>query len=184
MGVNSLPKTVTRQCRDCDLNPGPSAPESSTLTTRLPSRPRNIVYWLSTTIPAIILRVIRHRFNCFCRPFWNYFTKHMSGREVLSGKRPVTSNNTRSVNSALQSNHKLERRWWLEVTTGWISESSSHHIQETDAGLDRPLYVRNKLYDKPLKSQNSNILRFPVPWRSALWLYNTSWLTRTCLNGF
>jgi len=35
--VNSLPKTVTRQSRDCDLNPGPSAPESSTLTTRLPS---------------------------------------------------------------------------------------------------------------------------------------------------
>jgi len=38
MGVNSLPKTVTRQRRGCDLNPGPSAPESSTLTTRLPSR--------------------------------------------------------------------------------------------------------------------------------------------------
>ena len=36
MGVNSLPKTVTRQHRDCDLNPSPSAPESSTLTTRLP----------------------------------------------------------------------------------------------------------------------------------------------------
>jgi len=39
MGVNSLPKTVTRQHRNCDLNPGPSAPESSTLTTRLPSHP-------------------------------------------------------------------------------------------------------------------------------------------------
>jgi len=39
MGVNSLPKTVTGQRRDCDLNPGPSAPESSTLTTRLPSHP-------------------------------------------------------------------------------------------------------------------------------------------------
>ena len=37
MDVNSLPKTVTRQRRYCDLNPGPSAPESSTLTTRLPS---------------------------------------------------------------------------------------------------------------------------------------------------
>ena len=37
MDVNSLPKTVTRQRRDCDLNPGPSAPESGTLTTRLPS---------------------------------------------------------------------------------------------------------------------------------------------------
>ena len=34
--MNSLPKNVTRQRRDCDLNPGPSAPESSTLTTRLP----------------------------------------------------------------------------------------------------------------------------------------------------
>ena len=30
-------KTVTRQRRDCDLNSGPSAPESSTLTARLPS---------------------------------------------------------------------------------------------------------------------------------------------------
>ena len=28
MGVNSLPKTVTRQRRGCDLNTGPSAPES------------------------------------------------------------------------------------------------------------------------------------------------------------
>ena len=35
MSVNSLPTTVTRQKRDCDLNPGPSAPDSSTLTTRL-----------------------------------------------------------------------------------------------------------------------------------------------------
>jgi len=36
-GVNSLPKTVTRQCRGYDLNTGPSVPESSTLTTRLAS---------------------------------------------------------------------------------------------------------------------------------------------------
>jgi len=34
--VNSLPKTVTRQRRVCALNPGPSAPESTTLTTGLP----------------------------------------------------------------------------------------------------------------------------------------------------
>ena len=37
--MNSLPKTVTRQRRGCDLNPGPSAPESSMLTTRLLSHP-------------------------------------------------------------------------------------------------------------------------------------------------
>jgi len=39
MGVNSLPNTVTRQRRGCNLNPGPFAPESSTLTSRLPSHP-------------------------------------------------------------------------------------------------------------------------------------------------
>ena len=37
MGVYSLPKTVTRQRRGCNLNPGLSALGSSTLTTRLPS---------------------------------------------------------------------------------------------------------------------------------------------------
>ena len=37
--MNSLPKTVTRQRRGgCDLNPGPTVPESRTLTTRLPSQ--------------------------------------------------------------------------------------------------------------------------------------------------
>ena len=30
-----MSKTVTRQRRNCNLTPGPSAPESSTLTTRL-----------------------------------------------------------------------------------------------------------------------------------------------------
>jgi len=27
----------------------------------------------------------------------------------------------------------------------------SHHIEEADAGLDRPLYLRNKCSDKTLK---------------------------------
>jgi len=45
MGVNSLPKTVTRQRRDCDLNPRPSVPESSTLTTRLQATPLNLVHY-------------------------------------------------------------------------------------------------------------------------------------------
>ena len=53
MGVNSLPKTVTRQRRDCDLNPGPSAPESSTLTTRLPSHPKLCIHVLYTGIEAV-----------------------------------------------------------------------------------------------------------------------------------
>jgi len=47
--VSSLPKTVTRQRRGCDLNPGSSAPESSTLTTRLPSHPNNKLYTTKRT---------------------------------------------------------------------------------------------------------------------------------------
>ena len=44
MGANSLPKTVTRQRRDCDLNLGPLAPEFSTLTTRLLSHHHSEVH--------------------------------------------------------------------------------------------------------------------------------------------
>ena len=51
MGVNSLPKTVTRQRRDCDLNPGPSAHESSTLTTRLPSHLHTNSHYMPPVLP-------------------------------------------------------------------------------------------------------------------------------------
>ena len=73
MGVNSLPKTVTRQRRGCDLIPGPFAPESSTLTTRLPSHP---FHYYTNTKPGNMLtsvwtaenmldsRHIRVRINC------------------------------------------------------------------------------------------------------------------------
>ena len=52
MGVNSLPKTVTRQRRNCDLNPGPSVRESRTLTTRLPSLPAGRIL-VDSCVPAI-----------------------------------------------------------------------------------------------------------------------------------
>ena len=48
MGVNSL--IVTRQRCGGDLNPGPTVPESSTLTTRLlPSHPLSVRLPLSRT---------------------------------------------------------------------------------------------------------------------------------------
>ena len=40
--MNSLPKTVTRQHHGCSLNPGSSALEPSTLTTRLTSHLRYV----------------------------------------------------------------------------------------------------------------------------------------------
>jgi len=53
MGVSSLPKTVTRQRLNCDVNPGLSVPESSMLTTQLPvsvvqGRNEREVYHLAT----------------------------------------------------------------------------------------------------------------------------------------
>ena len=55
MGVNSLPKTVTRQRRGCDLNPGLTAPESSSLTTRLPSHVNNMKELNSTSASEHLL---------------------------------------------------------------------------------------------------------------------------------
>ena len=51
MGVSSLPKTVTRQRHNCNLNPGLSAPESSMLTTRLPLAILGKLRELSHAIP-------------------------------------------------------------------------------------------------------------------------------------
>jgi len=75
IGVNSLPKTVTRQRRGCDLNPGPSAPESSTLTTRLPSHPKptctNRNYNKKTTLAGCEKSLLLTK-NCFMQLDKNY----------------------------------------------------------------------------------------------------------------
>jgi len=66
MGVNSLPKTVTRKRRDCDLNPGPSALESSTLTMHSATEPPHTDYPLPidicrTPVPRAAPASVLHR---------------------------------------------------------------------------------------------------------------------------
>ena len=56
MGVNSLPTTVTRRRRGCDLKTGPTAPESSTLTTRLPSHPGRLINQVEIDVSDIAYR--------------------------------------------------------------------------------------------------------------------------------
>ena len=63
MGVNSLPKTVTRQSRGCDLNPGCSVPESSTQTTRLPSHPEFNQYIHASSYASHEYRLLLHIFH-------------------------------------------------------------------------------------------------------------------------
>jgi len=65
MGVNSLPKTVTRQRHDCDLNPGPSAPESSTLTTRLPSHHSHCITAILSFYRIVLFCIIAYHAYMF-----------------------------------------------------------------------------------------------------------------------
>ena len=55
--MNSLLKTVTRRRRDSDLNPGPSALESSTLT--LATR-KNVQASVLYTLPITIKKLIKY----------------------------------------------------------------------------------------------------------------------------
>ena len=64
MGVNSLPKTVARQRRGCDLNPDPTAPESSTLTTRLPSHP--MATYIETKVNESLFSLLRRLSTWHC----------------------------------------------------------------------------------------------------------------------
>jgi len=69
-GCEQLPKTVTRQRRGCDLNPGPFAPESSTLTTRLPRRSKSPpLPRLRFVILMTDTRRCNHNFVCLAYSF-------------------------------------------------------------------------------------------------------------------
>ena len=83
MGVNSLRKTVTRQRRGFDLNPGPSAPEPSTLTTRLPSRSSHSLVEFSHCI-ALQIRFCRTVVNSGAVIFLATARDAMFGRLIAS----------------------------------------------------------------------------------------------------
>jgi len=82
MGVNSLPKT--RQRHDCDLNPAPSGPESSTLTTRLPNHTRagnhvlhgvhiGATWWLQLIDPCATAMRPSDKLLCLFGWFYTFF---------------------------------------------------------------------------------------------------------------
>jgi len=122
MGVNSLPKTVARQRRDCDLNPDPPAPESSTLTTRLPSHLHVIIWnnqlitillqqWSSTQKQVLAsfenVRKIFASRVCGTRPpgpLWGHHWIQRTVREDSIGSGPVSSGRCRS-SSAWPARH-------------------------------------------------------------------------------
>jgi len=53
--VNSLPKTVTRQRHDCDLNLGPTAPELTTRPTKPPSLQCGLIINMVYSVELLIV---------------------------------------------------------------------------------------------------------------------------------
>ena len=156
--MNSLPKTVTRQRRDCDLNPGSSAPESSMLTTRLPSHPgRNKVADNSRFVPmnklmnnprreifgifarsvrvklllnAVAVSQRRRRLTCAATLARPAHTNRPSGRQRRYTKRLATDSSWSDV--ALVSGVKTDRRYYRLL--GYTpSDTSRRGDQETEA---------------------------------------------------
>jgi len=93
--VNSLAKTVARQSRGCDLNPGPSVPESSTLTTRLPSHPRG-----NTAAKTIDVKTFL-RFFLFWTHFYVFTVFLFSKRFLILKKRWQSSERQENQQEAL-----------------------------------------------------------------------------------
>jgi len=84
MGVNSLPKTVTRQPRGCNLNPDPTAPESSTLTTQLPRHPvRHVhaVYQIFAGLHGVHIDVAT---VVFCFHSTKYYQQQSNNNKMLT----------------------------------------------------------------------------------------------------
>ena len=128
MDVNSLPKTVTRQRRGCDLNPGPSAPESSKLITRLPSHQydatkrqnciKSSVHIHQASTQTHLQLVVDDRVSTFHRP--NYFrstvrhvdhvTPSPSCARLLSAKSTQTANrlNIQYIPAARSAEDRLQ----------------------------------------------------------------------------
>ena len=135
MGVNSLPKTVTRQRRDCDLNPGPSAPESSTLTTRLPSHPHECPSRNNVPPPCIAPKIVRtslrrwaysRRVSCEDR-----FTNVRPEIAYLLCRKPAEMRNQRGRRRTM----RLSRKSRTEVAAA----ASELRLRECGGGV-RPKY--------------------------------------------
>jgi len=72
-----------------------------------------------------------------------------------------TKINTRNYNSNGQSSERFSsaNASAYGLLAGLGRKISSHHIEKADAGLDRPLYLRNKCSDKNFKiTQITNLL--------------------------
>jgi len=155
--VNSLPKTVTRERRGYDLNPGPSASESSTLTTRLPpghERARGALskYRTEPTTAAPVSFLTSFGLGVGTAPDGHGERERgeagsddrrrqlsairLHARRLAFTRRPETTTRRRRRRRRLgHCCQPTARRWWRPPVVTWWS---SYRPPETDRPTDRP----------------------------------------------
>ena len=129
MGVNSLPKTVTRQRRGCDLNPGPSASESRTLTTRLPSHPNLSLHSVKSNTALIVgERVAEARRSA---PMTRRAPVQPASRRV-ERRTPTSRPTCRTADTARSDNDQQTKLHYTYGDQGlnWGAGGGSHRISD------------------------------------------------------
>jgi len=129
--VNSLPKTVTRQRRGCYLNAGPSAPESSMLTTRLPA-----------TLKVDLSKLLDHdHLLKRCSPEWSQLSSSdisrqsssPSQRHADSTQRPLAHGNC-DLGSHVTAAAQRQLVSTLLEARGRITDSMQRPLAHVDLG--------------------------------------------------
>ena len=155
--MNSLPKTVTRQHRGCDLNSGPSATESSTLSTWLPSHPtRNVNETLCHTMTRqkkthCALLISRHNVSTDTHLFNGLFSRTTWVSRYQKGKSCLNLNEARDDGVLGWKWHQLDRMQTicssLQTDNPTISvktlKASMQNVSNTKISTLKPEYMRN-----------------------------------------
>ena len=130
-GVNSLPKTVTRQHHDCDLNADPSAPEPSILTTRLPSHRLRFCIQIGGVASAVI-----HRLCLLGSARRRETTRHRSSSHHCHRRRASLSNTCIAVRKVATPLRELTCHMGSHSVTCHPAEVTSPPLPQPKLVLD------------------------------------------------
>jgi len=148
VGVNSLPKTVTRQRPGCDLNLGSTAPESSTLTTRLPT-----VTW---SICVVKLKAVSINGSlCKCSLQFPVFNCHRLSSLSEQSKSALTDHGSHENHVINWSDSTIILDRESDRGTRWIKEAV-HIGKEGQRSMNRDegSYTLSHTYDRFLATSH------------------------------
>ena len=162
MGVSSLPKTVTQQHRGCDLNPGPSVPESSTLTTRLPSHP------MSGILPDFLRHHKLSLFYLAPSPLYQHFFNcsfHLYNTETLSILNLSSFSYTLKLQFCQAKEQQKQQPTSLMTRSSWIMPISGRVVLRNSTINSKPMHCFISSLWLP-SNTNAIFSTTSLPWRN------------------